>query len=897
MPFEDPELVEEFVEESRTSLADIEQQFLAIESAGENVDHDLVNTVFRAIHSMKGTAGFLGLTTVNKLAHVLESVLDEVRNDKLVPTSDIVDVMLAAADQLCSLLDDLESSNSVDVSEHIDALKQILDSMQSGDCAAEPESVDSPTATPEIQQPTSEVAPTEPTPTTQPEAETPPPQAEPVKSSAEAKAPNSAASSTPKGETSLRVPISVVDNLMNLVGELVLSRNQLLQSISTEQLAAIKAVGPRINQVTAELQEAVMQTRLQPVGNVFNRFTRVVRDLNKKLNKKCKLVLEGADVEIDKTIVEALSDPMTHLVRNSLDHAIEIPADRVSKGKAEEGILLLSAVQEAGSVKIIIKDDGAGIDVERVKKKAVEKGILTPERAEIMTDREAARLIFEPGFSTAAVVSDVSGRGVGMDVVRTNIERLNGVVDVDTQLNVGTTISISLPLTLAIMPALLVRSGHQFIAIPQINIGELVRLRRDDIADRIGCIKGAKVLRSRGSLLPLIKLSGVLHTEDSINLDETDPEKMPRELDIVILEVGGSRFGLIADELFGSEEIVVKPLGQHFADCDSLAGATILGSGEVAMILDVKGIAPEAQLQDAANDLETVSSDKKDAQAGIETVLLFRNHPDEQFAVPMSLIQRIDDVKVSRIDSVAGQKVLQNRGGSMPLLSLEDSINAKNSPLEDRVSVVVFEVMGREAGLIVQEVKDLCKVDLESDDSLHRERGVMGSIVVEGKPTRVISLSDLAELALPDWFVEPPTAAEDDESGPPTILLAEDSNFFRKQLVNFLESKGYEVLDCEDGQVAWERLQDGEKVDMVVTDLEMPRLDGFELSRNIKQHPDFRSLPVIALTSLSSDEHRQRALDCGVDEYQMKLNQMELQCSVARMIEQSKATRKLEMAT
>jgi len=524
MTFDDPELVAQFVTESREHLCDVEGQLLQIEAGGKNVDVNLVNMVFRSVHSIKGAAGFLGLTTVNKLAHALENVLGKMRTVELVPTSHSVDVMLKAADALNNLFDDLESSNDVDVSEHTDLLDKILSGetekpakMKPAKRRAKANSKRAAKAAP------AEAASTEPA-STDParaeaaladaapaEAATAPPapaaDAEPAAGPAangQAPAEASTHAAAPQAESSIRVQVGVLDRLMNLAGELVLGRNQLMQSINANDKSGLDSVAARLDQVTTELQEAIMRTRMQPIGAVFSRFPRVARDLSGKLGKQCDVVMDGKEVEVDKTILEAIGDPLTHLVRNSIDHGVELPEVRTAGGKKTKGTVTLRAYHQAGKVRIDVADDGAGIEASRLRSKAVEKGVVTAEQAARLSDRETVRLIFHPGFSTAEKITDVSGRGVGMDVVRTNIEKLGGTVDVESVPSKGTTIQITLPLTLAIIPSLIVGAGNECFVVPQVNVLELVRVRAGEVSEQITKVKDAEVVRLRGELLPIV---------------------------------------------------------------------------------------------------------------------------------------------------------------------------------------------------------------------------------------------------------------------------------------------------------------------------------------------------------------------------------------------------------
>jgi len=880
MSFDDPALLAEFVTESREHLADVEGQLLEIESNGANIDVDLVNKVFRAIHSIKGAAGFMGLVRINELAHALENVLGKMRTKDLTPTSKIVDIMLKAADALAGLINDIESSNEVDVSPHVTLLNEIFEGTEST------ASVEAPAS----DEPVLEAAAEVPEVTSAPVERTPEPDA-PAPQPVEPKGPPvpQRASSTPQVETSIRVQVGVLDRLMNLAGELVLGRNQLLQTVNNTDGNSLQAVAARMDQVTSELQEAIMQTRMQPIGNVFNKFPRVVRDLSAKLGKQCNVVMEGGEVEVDKTIIEAIGDPLTHMVRNSVDHGIEMPDTRMASQKEPSGTVTLKAYHQAGKVRIDICDDGGGIDTNRLKEKAVSKGIISKDRAAQMSERDAVWLIFHPGFSTAEKVSDVSGRGVGMDVVRTNIEKIGGAVDIESTLGKGTSVQITLPLTLAIIPSMLIRSCNRRFAIPQVNIVELVRVRASEAAQRISKIKGARVLRLRGTLLPLLNLDQALNFGDRQDADDNEGARQ-----IVVVESGQFRYGLIVDEIDDSEEIVVKPLGRHLKSCGCLAGATILGDGHVAPILDVSGIAAQTDLRthEQANQVEN-QLDANSHASERQSLLMFTNAPNEQFAIPMNLISRIERIRTEQIDTVGGQELLQYRGTSLPLLAIDAHIQAQPRPAMDNVHVVVFQIHGREIGLIAAELNDIREVAAEIDGNTFREPGVAGSIVVDDKTIRIIDLYELAFSAHPKWFEDKPKAPAAAEV-PFQILLAEDSSFFRKQAKEYLESEGFHIIEAEDGAQAWEHLNSGEyAVDLVITDIEMPRMNGFDLTRNIKSSPDHRHLPVIALTSLASDEDQRRGVEAGVDDYQIKMDRERVMSAVWRLLNPKKSNRQV----
>lgn len=902
MSSEDDQIIADFVVESREHLADVENQLMAIEAAGADIDLDLVNEVFRAVHSIKGAAGFLGFSALGQLAHDLENVLNQIRNREFVLDSTATDVMLRAADTLRKMIEDIEHSNDVDIAEHRAALQRILAEPSSSDGesseTAEEPTEPAPEATPTT--PVAESAVTESSADTQVDPIQPDSTTNPAASEAEQTLGSHV-------ETNIRVSVSVLDSLMNLAGELVLSRNQLLQAVGSKDnnsSRTLDSVAARLDQITSELQEAIMQTRMQVVGTVLNKFPRVVRDLSNQLGKQCQLTVEGKDVELDKSIIEAIGDPLTHLVRNSVDHGIESPEDRVRAGKPAMGTVVLRAFHEAGKVNISIRDDGAGIDVAKLKAKAITRGLVTAEQANDMSDREVLRLIFHPGFSLAEKVTGVSGRGVGMDVVKTNIEKLGGAVEIDTQVGAGTTINIKLPLTLAIIPSLVVRCGGHRFAIPQASISELVLVKAGEVAAKIQRVKHAEVFRLRGNLLPLIRLDAALglgsptETHNDTAADTTDENTAAGPVNIIVVETGNLQYGMIVDGLHDSEEIVVKPLGRHMQQCDCMAGATILGDGRVALILDVAGTASHSQLAlpdtdnvNDATDIVVAAGEEKQA------MLLFTNHPDEQFGVPMELIARLERVRSDQVDSVGGQEVLQYRGVSLPLLNLENYIKAAPRPETNKIYVVVFNVLQREVGLIVPELIDIRDVSTNVDTLTLHEPGVIGSIVVDDKATRLMDLYELTQVAHPDWFDESQNVPVRGISGNgdgkdgegdhvPSILVVEDSGFFRTQLSGFLEDAGYEVTGCEDGVDAWNTLNEpGHRFDLVVTDIEMPNMNGFELSQKIKEDPVLAHLPIIAVTSLASEEDMERGERSGIDDYQIKLDREQLMASVARHLQ------------
>jgi two-component system chemotaxis sensor kinase CheA len=665
---------------------------------------------------------------------------------------------------------------------------------------------------------------------------------------------------------SIRVSVHLLDKLMNLSGELVLGRNQLIQAQGSGNEKGIAVAAARLNLVVSEMQEAIMQTRMQPIGTLFQRFPRIVRDLSGKLGKRCRLEIEGKDVDLDRSILEALSDPLTHIVRNSVDHGMELPEQRRQAGKGQEGVVRMTAMQQGGNVLIEISDDGRGIDPVRLKKKAVEKGVITVSQAQMMSDREAVNLIFAPGFSTAEKVTDVSGRGVGMDVVRSNIEKLGGHVDVQSFVGKGTTMAITIPLTLAILPAMVISCGPRRYVLAQANVAELVRVREGEGSARIVALDGREVLRLRGSVLPLLRLRAVLG----------EPPSEQKESTIVVIETGNTRYGLTVDAPPDAEEIVVKPLGRHLKKRMEYAGATILGDGRVAMILDAAGVAEAANL--AAVDRGDKAAAEAAAKEASDTaeLVLFRNHPTETFAVPLGLVDRIQRVEATAIQEVGGRTVFADGERALPIVRLEGVLKAQPGQSSNRVSVLVLRIDKHQFGVVAPSVEDIRSLQVHIDDKTLAEEGVLGSFQMQERTVRLLDPTAVARKALPQLFTQPVVpakAAAAAPRGPVRVLFAEDTKFFREHVARTLRGAGFDVTAVADGELAWQELQKpGVAFDVIVTDVQMPNCDGFELTRRIRRQESLAKLPVVALTSLSSTEHESEGIAAGVSTYLVKLD-------------------------
>jgi two-component system chemotaxis sensor kinase CheA len=719
-------------------------------------------------------------------------------------------------------------------------------------------------------------------------------------------------------EDSIRVSVPVLEMLMNLAGELVLGRNQLRASIAQNNPRALKAADQRINQITSELQDVVMQTRLQPIGNVFGKFPRLVRDLAASLHKDIQLDVRGKDVALDRSLIESLSDPLTHMVRNAVDHGVELPEDRVKAGKSRQAQVTIDARHEAGQVVVEIVDDGKGIDPERIAKVALAKGLMTAEKLDAMSAKDKTALIFLPGLSTNTQVSDISGRGVGMDVVKTNLDRLGGKVEIISVLGKGTTFRIKLPLTLAIIPSLIVSVEGERFAIPQINVEEMRHVLPGQAKTRIEIVGDAEVLLLRNRLIPLVRFADLLgvvptYVDPQAGESEVDrrtrladrrslripapgeeqPEKPPARpvparkpgdrrqtsgaLEIVVVTTGTQTYGLVVGSFHDTEEIVVKPLGAHLKGLEEYAGATILGDGSVALIVDIAGLGAKANLDAVAQMTRSREQDENALQeqfSDSHSLVLFHNAPEVLCALPLDTVTRIEHIAPKQVEKIGGRRTMQYHGGLLPLVTLSDA--AQVEPIGDckELAVMIANIRGHEVGLLGAMPVDVIETRAQIDQTTHRQKGVAGSTIIRDHTALIVDLYELVDSAFPEWAaqqsVEQPRSANAQDTA---VLLAEDSDFFRAQVTRFLEEDGYPVLAAPDGEAAWELLlKNLDKVRAVVTDIEMPRLDGLGLARRIRADQRTARLPIIALTSLAGDEDIARGNAAGIDDYQTKLD-------------------------
>lgn len=726
----DDELLKEFLLESFENLNQLDRDFVALEQ--DPTDIGRLGAIFRCIHTIKGTSGFLGFGRLEALTHAGESLLSRLRDGELRLDADMTSVLLSMVDAVRRLLGAIEATGAESDEDHT----AIFAELARVGAPSHPAAAAAPPADP-TDAPSPAVAPAPAQEAAPPVAAAPAPAAAP----AEAPAP---AHGTAVADTTIRVDVGLLDRVMNLVGELVLARNQILQFGTTVKDAGFVNASQRLNLLTTELQEGVMKTRMQPIGNVWNKFPRVVRDLAHTCGKKVALELDGTETELDRTIIEAIKDPLTHAVRNAVDHGIESPERRAAAGKPETGRLLLRAFHEGGQVNIEVSDDGAGLDIEKIRARGVARGLVTSDRASRMTEREVAHLIFQPGFSTADKVTNVSGRGVGMDVVKTNIEKIGGTVDISARPGQGTTLKIKIPLTLAIIPALIVTSHKERFAIPQVNLLELVRLEGEQARRGIERLHGTTVYRLRGNLLPLVFLNKALELSGEVAEGDV--------FNIVVLQADDRQFGLVVDGISDTEEIVVKPLGKKLKGINVFAGATIMGDGKVALILDVLGIAQRESVVSGSRERALVDKSTASQSEGEkrEALLLFRVGESGRMAIPLSMVARLEEIAPQDVERAAGREVVQYRGAILPLMDLGGvgRRGASDGPLQ----VIVYSEGGRSVGFVVDQILDVVEEVITIRHRAHRD-GVLGAAVVQGKVTDLLDVHGVIRRSDPDFFV------------------------------------------------------------------------------------------------------------------------------------------------
>jgi two-component system chemotaxis sensor kinase CheA len=894
------DLLSEFLTETNENLAVLDVELVKLEQNPN--DPGLLSNIFRLVHTIKGTCGFLGLPRLESVAHAGENVLGKFRDGELHVSPYAVSLILESLDTIKGILSVLEATEAEppggdqDLIDRLNAMAEGKEVPKAGAAAAPAPVAAAPENDPEeLFTP----VPAHLTHTLAPAAPPPPPTPAPV-AKVDAPAPVVEAAAPPpappppppppraepqddvRGESkesalaqqTIRVHVDLLENLMTMVSELVLTRNQLLQILRSQKDSEFAAPLQRLNHVTSELQEGVMKTRMQPIGNAWAKLPRLVRDLSHELHKKIELQMLGAETELDRQVLELIKDPLTHMVRNSGDHGLEIPADRVAAGKSETGRITLNAYHEGGHIIIEIADDGRGLALSKIKAKIIQNGLATESELAQMSDQQIQQFIFKPGFSTAAKVTSVSGRGVGMDVVKTNIEKIGGTIEMRSIEGRGTTFTIKIPLTLAIVSALIVECASERFAVPQISVIELVRAASDS-EHKIERINGAPVLRLRNRLLPLVSLQNLL----KLGVADDDDK---RETFIVVSQVGNYTFGIIVDRVFDTEEIVVKPVAPILRHIELFSGNTILGDGSVIMILDPNGIATASgsmggtadNAQTAAQEVAKAARREDDKMA----LLLFSAGEGGPKAVPLSLVARLEDVDLNLVELSNGEPVVQYRGKLMPLVPIDPNwkiIRDKRQP------VVVFADGDRSMGLVVDEIVDIVEDRLQVELGTERQ-GFLGSAIIANKATDVIDAGFYLTRAFKDWFGNAHESFEDERQH--RVLLVDDSPFFRNLLTPLLTVSGYDVTAVESADEALALSESGEDFDVIVSDIEMPGMSGLDFAQAVRASARWSGTPMVALSSHAAPRDLERGRQAGFNDYVAKFDREALLLTLQQTI-------------
>ncbi len=869
------DLLAEFLTETNENLAELDVALVRLERNPN--DGDTLSLIFRLVHTIKGTCGFLGLPRLEKVAHAAENVLGRVRDGVLGVTPDLVSTVLAAIDQIKFIVAGLAASGAEPAGDDGGLIAR-LDAVSNGRMAGAP--VEAAPVAPPSAPAMAEPPPPEPVAVVEPPA---PPAA--VAPAEPARAAADPVPEAPQSAQTIRLGVDVLEELMTLVSELVLTRNQLLQLARTQENAAYSEPLQRLSHITSDLQEGVMKTRMQPIGNAWSKLPRLVRDLTMDLDKRIELVMRGADTELDRQVLELIKDPLTHMVRNSADHGLETPAERRAAGKPETGHITLNAFHEGGHIVIEVGDDGRGLAADKIKSKILSKGLATEAELAGMTDNQIQRFIFRAGFSTAASITAVSGRGVGMDVVKTNVERIGGTIELVSMVGQGTTFTIKIPLTLAIVSALIVEAGGERFAIPQLSVVELVRAGTENAAGAqdgepvLQMINNTPVLRLRDRLLPLVNLA------DLLRLGTASAHSNEARRHIVVAQVGASLLGIVVDRVFDTEEIVVKPVAPIMRHVTMFSGNTILGDGSVIMILDPNGIARATGIagssdgRGGANLPTTAKLGQRDDRAAM---LLFRAGGAEPKVVPLGLVARLEEIAAGQIEAGADQAVTQYRGRLMPLIPMSGELDLTRPSQTVLVFADAERRLGHDRcmGLVVDEIIDVVEDSLLIQLGTNRP-GILGKAVVAGKATDVIDTGYWLTRAFADWFDGGGDAGQGNGT---RLLIVEDSAFFRQMLEPSLIAAGFDVTSVASAAEALVLAEAGAQFAAIVSDIEMPDMDGIAFVSRLRAGGPWKDLPVIALTGMTSPARIDAGRAAGFTDYVRKFEREALLTSLRQCL-------------
>lgn len=896
MAYENSEIVKEFLIESFESLLKINDEITYYEK--NPTDKDLLNSIFRKVHTLKGSSGFLGLKKLQEITHSAESILDLIRNDSITLSTEKVDIFLECFDSCLELLKSIEETgkeNNKDYSSLKRKFSIVLEKEISSSDNLYNDGGINIEELPDKKAKSNNSTKSEAPPAKIPELKKVEIPAVKEKSASslipivkEIEPEHSSEQSANKtgglADSVVRVNVQLLDKIMNIVGELVLNRNQILQFASTIDSSELNRLSQQLNIITTELQTDIMTTRMQPVGNVLSKFERIVRDLSRSQGKKIKFEIIGKDTELDKTLLEAIRDPLTHLVRNSVDHGVELPEIRLKNNKPEEGIIIIKSFHEGGQVTIEINDDGNGIDPKKILDKAIQKGIINLEQSLKMSPRQILNIIFMPGFSTAEQVTNISGRGVGMDVVKSNIEKIGGTVDIISEVGEGTTFKLKIPLTLAIVPALVIQNKGETFAIPQVNLLELVRLEGKESLAQLEVLHDSEFFRLRGNLIPIFRLSESLNDPRKMGSGTLVNELEKNEsLNIVILSADDRVYGLIVDSILDTEEIVVKPLSKKLKNLTLFAGATIMGDGRVALIVDALGF---FNTVDRGNEhkLDTLMNHAKQSNnydSENQEVLICSLNDKRNYAIPLMLVNRLEEFQASDVEWTGDQAIMKYGNSPMPLINLEKTLKIKEKSLIDEVRsgsseivpCVVVKIRENSVGLVVNKIKDIAVSEGDINSDIVDRQGLLGTIFTDGKTVSILDVHEIVEMQK----IGLKSGVQIVKKCEGRILIVEDSPLYRKVLKDFLEESGYEVALANNGKDGLGHLAKGDKFDLVISDIEMPIMDGWEFAKKVRlSKNEYSNIPIIALSSKLTPQDREKGLAVGFTGHLEKLNKVEV---------------------
>ncbi|MBK9584353.1 MAG: chemotaxis protein CheW [Alphaproteobacteria bacterium] len=911
------DLIAEFLTETNESLNELDLDLVNLEQNPN--DKALLGKIFRLMHTIKGTCGFLSLPRLEKTAHHAENVLGRFRDGDLEVTEEYVTLIFESIDRIKFIIGKIEETGGEPAGDDKDLIAKLDAAYEGRGVSASAAAV--PPPPPKAPEPPPAAAQEDSVPGSvtieeleaaflaapgpaefapKPAAASPPPPPPSAQPAAKAapvgEEPGQSNKESALAAQTLRVNVDVLENLMTMVSELVLTRNQLLQILRSNAESEFTTPLQRLNHVVSDLQEGVMKTRMQPIGNAWQKLPRIIRDLSMELGKKIDLEMRGQDTELDRQVLEMIKDPLTHMVRNSGDHGIEKPADRATAGKHETGKILLEAFHEGGHILIKISDDGKGLPMDKIKAKILANGLATPEELAGMSTQQLQQYIFKAGFSTAEKVTSVSGRGVGMDVVRTNIEKIGGSVELSSIEGKGSVFTIKIPLTLAIVSALIVESGGERFAIPQLSVRELVMISSHG-DNKIEYVHNAPVFRLRERLLPLISLDEILRLNEG---SETANSGRRTRGYIVVTQVGSHEFGIVVDRVFDTEEIVVKPVCKLLQGLTLFSGNTILGDGSVIMILDPNGIAENSGAmsgtkQDAA---ETEKSAFVPDSARKTSLLLFCAHDEAPKAVPLSLVARLENVRLDKVEYSGGHMMVQYRDTLMPLIPFSPGMTIGK---EGEKPVLVFSEKGRSMGLIVDQIIDITEqhIDIQIGSSAS---GLLGSAIINGKATDVIDLAHFLNGVDKNWFKDhgdedfQSTATASSPKKKRSVLLVDDSPFFRNMLTPLLSVAGYDVTTLESPVEALKLCESGATFDVIISDIEMPDMDGFEFALKVRESRSWQNVPMVALSSHATPQDIDRGMKVGFNDYVAKFDRDTLLNSLTETMSHTRSALKVVSA-